>query len=616
LQRAIAGKKALAIMSTFFGGGRYELVRALGAGGMGCVHLTRDSVLSREVALKVLDERHAGSEEFVERFRREAKAAASLSHPNIVAVYDYGENEQGSPYIAMEHVPGGTLKDRIQERSKLPPRVAAAVALQIASALEVAHERGIIHRDVKPENVLVTEDGNVKVADFGIAKAAEATAVTATSAVLGSVRYLSPEQASGGEVGPASDLYSLGVVLYEMLTGEVPFTAENPIATAMRHLTEAPVPPSEFESHIPATLEAVALKLLEKAPADRYPSAGALAEDLKRLFAEAASVASVPTEMSVSAARPPERPPRRKRRRRILAALGTIPVAAGLVVLTSGVGLGEESPFVRLVEERAQEPLLRVETPATIVGRQEGERVALAAPETPPDQAGAPEDGGHEKQEEPAPVDEKASEPELQQLAVQPVAHKGAAPPAPNPVPNPAAQPAQRREPETVAVPDLTGMSMAEVEVALAEVGLIVRIASYARSEEVPEGVILYQDAPPGYEAYPGATVAVTVSSGPPPAPEEPEEVEPVESPDVEHPEEERKPEREKASPTENGRDRGKNDRLDAKEERRRPGQRPAAEKRPHQEEERRSSSGEAKDRGKGDGGKEKRGDREDRRSR
>jgi type IV secretory pathway VirB10-like protein len=159
-------------------------------------------------------------------------------------------------------------------------------------------------------------------------------------------------------------------------------------------------------------------------------------------------------------------------------------------------------------------------------------------------------------------------------------------------------------------------MSVAEAEVALAEVGLIVRMAAYARSEEVPEGVILYQDAPPGYEAYPGATVAVTVSSGPPPVPEEPEEVEPVESPDVESPEEERKPAREKASPTESGRDRGKDDRLDAKEERRPPGQRQATEKRPRQEDERRGSSGEAKDRGKGDGDKEKRGDREDRRSR
>jgi len=567
---------------------------------MGRVYLVRDSVLAREVALKVLDERHAETEEIVERFRWEAKAAASLSHPNIVAVYDYGEDERGAAYLAMEHVAGGTLKDRIREWGKLPPRVAASVALQIVSALEVAHKRGIVHRDVKPENVLVTEDGNVKVTDFGIAKAAEATAATATSAVLGSVRYLSPEQASGGEVGAASDLYSLGVVLYEMLTGEVPFRAETPIATAMRHLTEAPAHPSEFEPRIPATLETVTLKLLEKSPADRYPSAGALAEDLKRLLAGAAPAASPsPTEWIVRAGRPPKQPPRKKRSQRILAALATIPAVAGLVVLTSSIGLGEESPFVRLVGGRAQEPLLRVEAPATVVGGEEGERVALAAPEPPSDQAGATEDGG---QEEPAPADEKASEPEPQQLAVQPIADKGAAPPAPKP----AAQPALLQEPETIAVPDLTGMSVVEADVALAEVGLILRIAAYARSEDVPEGVILYQDAPPGYEAYPGATVAVTVG-------------EKVASKDVptRDLEAERKPVREKASPPESGRDRGKDDQPGAKEERRRPhGQRPATEKRPHQEDERHGSLKEANDRGKGDGGKENRSDREDRRSR
>jgi eukaryotic-like serine/threonine-protein kinase len=594
-------------MSTFSGGGRYQPVRALGAGGMGRVCLARDSVLLREVALKVLDEHHAGIEEFVERFRREAKAAASLSHPHIVAVYDYGENERGVPYIAMEYVSGGMLKDRIRERGKLPPRVAASVTLQIATALEVAHQRGIVHRDLKPENVLVSADGNVKVTDFGIAKAAEATVVTATSTVLGSVRYLSPEQASGREVGPASDLYSLGIVLYEMLTGEVPFTAETPIATAMRHLTEAPAHPSEFEPHTPAALEAVTLKLLEKHPADRYPSAGALAEDLKRLLAGATPAAYDPTGRIIRAGWPSKRPPRRKRRRRIFGALTIIPAVAGLVVLASGVSLGEESPFVRLVGERAQEPLTRVEAPATVAGGQEEERVALTAPESPPNQAGTPQDGGHE---ESATADEKTTEPEPQQLAVQPVAHKGTAPPPPELAP----QTAQRQAPEIVAVPDLTGMSVAEAEVALVEVGLILRIASYARGEEVPEGVILYQDAPPGYEAYPGATVAVTVSSGPPPTPEKSEESKPVreKASSKEVPardlEAKREPAREKATSGVSGRDRGKDDRLDAKEERGRAGQRPAVENRPHQEEEHRGSSRGANRRDKGDGGKDKRG--------
>jgi eukaryotic-like serine/threonine-protein kinase len=587
-----AGTKDLAIMSTFFGGERYEFVRALGAGGMGCVYLVRDPVLSREVALKVMDERLAGSEEFVERFRREAKAAASLLHPNIVAVYDYGENEQGAPYIAMEHVPGGTLEDTIREKGKLPPRVAAAVALQIAGALEAAHERGIVHRDVKPENVLVSEEGHVKVADFGIAKAAEATAVTATSAVLGSVRYLSPEQARGGEVGPESDLYSLGVVLYEMLTGEVPFRAENPIATAMRHLTEAPAHPSEFEPRIPTLLETVTLKLLAKDPADRYTSARALAEDLERVLAGAA-----PTEGIRGAGQLSERSPRR-RRRRTLSALATIPAVAVLVALASGIGLGEESPLVRLVGGRAQEPLLRVEVPATAAGKQE--RAAFAAPE--PGQADAPtEDGGHKK---PPPAEEKSSEP--QQLAVQAVANRGTAPPAPRSV--------QRQAPETTAVPDLTGMSAAEAEAALAEVGLILRIDSYVSREDVPEGIVLYQDAPPGYDAYPGATVAVTVNSGPPPALQEPEKVKPAKENGAAPGDREakRKPAREKASAAERRRARGRDDRPAAREERRPQEHRPAAEKRPHKDGERHASLGKGKaHRGRGGHeGKENRGDR------
>jgi hypothetical protein len=282
-----------------------------------------------------------------------------------------------------------------------------------------------------------------------------------------------------------------------------------------------------------------------------------------------------------------------------------------LVVLASSVGLGEDGPFAQLVGERPQKPLLRVEAPAIADGRGEGERAPLAAPEPSPEQAGVSEHGG---QEEPSPPDEKASEPESQQPTVQAAAHKETAPPTPKPPP----QPTQRQEPETVAVPDLTGMSMAEAEVALAEVSLILRIASYARSNDVPEGVILYQDAPPGYEAYPGATVAVTVSSGSPPAPEEPEEVEPVELlgekvaskgvPLGDHGAE-RGGVREKASPEKRDRNPSKEDRPGAKQER------PAIEKGPPHEGQRHASSEGANDRGKGgggqgDGGKEDRGDR------
>ncbi|HZC18070.1 MAG TPA: protein kinase, partial [Rubrobacteraceae bacterium] len=260
---------------------RYTLVEPLGDGGMARVYLAHDEVLDRDVALKVLREQYADDEEFVERFRREARSAAGLSHPNIVSVYDQGRSEDGAYYMAMEYVPRGTLKDRIGREGALAPEVAAGVALQIADALSAAHEKGVIHRDIKPQNVLVTGAGDVKVADFGIARAASSTA-TATGIVLGTAGYMSPEQAKGEPVGPQSDLYSLGVVLYEMLTGNLPYEADSAIAQAVKHISEPPPSPREANPEVSEALDALTTKLLAKNPEDRYPSASALANDLER----------------------------------------------------------------------------------------------------------------------------------------------------------------------------------------------------------------------------------------------------------------------------------------------------------------------------------------------
>src|ERR671926_735863 len=207
---------------------RYRIVKPLGSGGMADVYLAHDNILDRDVALKVMSTRYASDDEFVERFKREAQSAAALSHQNIVSIFDRGASEDGTYYIAMEYLPGGTLKERIMSKGALPARTAAAVALQIAEALQAAHEQGMIHRDIKPRNILITYSGHVKVADFGIARAAEATTISDLGEILGSVKYMSPEQAMGERVGPASDLYSLGVVLYEMLTGRVPFEVATP----------------------------------------------------------------------------------------------------------------------------------------------------------------------------------------------------------------------------------------------------------------------------------------------------------------------------------------------------------------------------------------------------
>ncbi len=263
--------------------GRYVLGALLGGGGMGKVFLARDGVLERDVALKVLREQYAEDGEFVERFEREAKAAASLNHPNIVSVYDRGEAEDGSYYIAMEHVPGGTLKDRILGEGPLEAAEAVRVGVQVADALGVAHAKGIVHRDVKPHNVLLTSDGDAKVADFGIARAASGAPISGSNLVLGTAKYMSPEQAMGDPAGPESDLYSLGVVLYEMLTGEVPFEADSSVGVAMKHVTEPPRPPGEKNPAVPAGLDAVTMKLLRKRPEDRHPGAAELVADLSRI---------------------------------------------------------------------------------------------------------------------------------------------------------------------------------------------------------------------------------------------------------------------------------------------------------------------------------------------
>jgi serine/threonine-protein kinase len=263
--------------------GRYILGESLGSGGMGEVYLAHDGVLERDVALKVLRSQYAGDEEFAERFRREARSAASLSHPNIVQIYDRGEAEDGTSYIAMEYVPGGTLKEQIRRRAPFRARETAAVGAQIADALGAAHERGVIHRDIKPQNVLVTASGDLKVTDFGIARAASAVTSSASGAIFGTAGYISPEQSLGEPVGPASDLYSLGVVLYEMLTGELPFAADNSIAVCMKHVNEPPRPPNLLNPDIPEGMNALVLMLLAKHPTDRYGSAMELLTDLERV---------------------------------------------------------------------------------------------------------------------------------------------------------------------------------------------------------------------------------------------------------------------------------------------------------------------------------------------
>jgi eukaryotic-like serine/threonine-protein kinase len=260
--------------------GRYRVVRKLGTGGMANVYLAEDQELGRRVAIKMLDDRHAQDEQFVERFRREAKNAAGLSHPNVVSIYDRGQAE-GTYYIAMEYLEGRTLKELLVARGPTPIAVAIDYARQILAALGFAHRNGVVHRDIKPHNVAVAPDGRVKVMDFGIARAGTSQ-MTETGSIIGTAQYLSPEQAKGAPVGPASDIYSVGIVLYEMLTGSVPFTGDTPLEIAMKHLSAIPEPPSEKRPEVPHELDSIVLRALAKVPGDRYQSAEEMDADLAR----------------------------------------------------------------------------------------------------------------------------------------------------------------------------------------------------------------------------------------------------------------------------------------------------------------------------------------------
>lgn len=259
--------------------GRYRVLGRIGSGGMADVYLAEDDQLGRRVALKLLHRRFAEDDQFVERFRREASSAAGLSHPNVVAVYDRGSWD-GTYYIAMEYLEGRTLKQVVRDEAPLPPVRAIDLTLPILHAARFAHRRGIVHRDLKPQNVIVDDEGGVKVTDFGIARAG-ASDMTETGSIMGTAQYLSPEQAQGQDVGERSDLYSVGVILYELLTGKVPFDGDSPVTIALKQVSQDPVPPSELVTGIPPDLEAVVMWAMRKDPADRPQDADAMIRALE-----------------------------------------------------------------------------------------------------------------------------------------------------------------------------------------------------------------------------------------------------------------------------------------------------------------------------------------------
>ena len=267
-------------------GNRYEIIEKIGSGGMATVYKAKCHVLNRYVAIKILRDEFTTDEEFVKRFEVEAQSAASITHPNIVSVYDVGV-DGNLHYIVMELIKGKTLKEIIlEEKGPLPWKWSVNIAIQIASALEIAHKNHIIHRDIKPHNIIITEDGVAKVTDFGIAKAVSNSTITAFGTTIGSVHYFSPEHARGGFTDEKSDLYSLGVVMYEMLTGKVPFDADTPVSVALKHMQEEPIAPKNVNPNIPIAVNDIIMKALKKDTNLRYQNATAMLLDLKRALKE------------------------------------------------------------------------------------------------------------------------------------------------------------------------------------------------------------------------------------------------------------------------------------------------------------------------------------------
>ena len=317
-------------------GRRYELGGLLGHGGMAEVYRAADTRLGRDVAVKVLRSDLARDPSFLSRFRREAQAAASLNHPMIVAVYDTGQDNGPTPplpYIVMEYIRGLTLREVLQSEGRITPQRATEIVADVCSALEYSHRAGIIHRDIKPGNVMLTPEGAVKVMDFGIARAIAATTstVTATAAVMGTAQYLSPEQARGESVDARSDLYSAGVLFYELLTGRPPFTGDSPVAIAYQHVREDPPPPSTLEPDLPPDLDAIVLKALAKNPDNRYQTALEMREDLERVLSGTKVLATPVLRQPMTD--PEGRRPRDNRalRRRLLYGLLAVVVVAALV---------------------------------------------------------------------------------------------------------------------------------------------------------------------------------------------------------------------------------------------------------------------------------------------
>jgi beta-lactam-binding protein with PASTA domain/predicted Ser/Thr protein kinase len=468
--------------------GRYRIESAVGEGGMAKVFRGQDVVLGRTVAVKVLAPEYARDGRFVERFRREAQSAAALSHPNVVSVFDTG-SDGPVHYIVMEFLEGRTLREVLAADGRLHPDRAAEIAESMCRALATAHHHGLVHRDVKPGNVMLTPSGEVKVMDFGIARVTTGEALTQTATVLGTASYFSPEQAKGEGVDPRSDVYSAGCVLYEMLTGRPPFTGDSPVSIAYKHVREDAPIPSSINPDVSTALDAVVMKALAKNPANRYQTAVEMAEDLHRVR-EGAQVLATP----ILPGQPTEVVNRPVRHTEVMPALpeeerrerGPWPVVLVTALVVALVGV---AGFLLVRELTAEVPQVRV---PNVVGSEEGVATQLLERRgfrVDPIPVASTEDPGIVLEQDP-PAGELVDEGEVVILRVS-------------------------AAPEPVKVPDITQITVGEARAALAEVDLTVGSVQSQADDAVEQGLIISQSPAPEEEAPAGSAVDVVVSSGP-----------------------------------------------------------------------------------------------------
>lgn len=552
-------------------GGRYRVVRKLG-GGMADVYLCEDLTLGRQVAIKVLLQRYLNDPTFVERFRREAKAAAGLNHANVVSIYDWGEVD-GTYYIVMEYVEGETLKDLIRRRQRLSGNEAVAVMLQLLGGLEYAHRAGIVHRDIKPQNVMLDREGRVKVMDFGIARAGD-SGMTEAGSILGTAQYLAPEQAKGQRVDARSDLYSAGIVLYEMLTGTVPFKGDSAVTVALKHVNEIPAEPAQVIPGLPYTLNQIVLKAVAKDPDDRYQSAAEFARDLRSAQAGgpvAAAAFDADSErtrlMSASdgetmVAKAPSSPARRRKRKKwpivllvvVLAVIAA--VALGLWWTTSGsktavpsvVGESKATAVAKL-EKAGFEVDVHTEYSDEVASGYVSRQQPTAGTKL---RSGGTVDIWVSKGAESVTLSDftgwtaDSVESWLSDNGLKGVAKSGKSTAVSSGEvykQDPAAG-AEVARGDTVTywvssgkpkaeVPDLGGMTESEAEAALEGVGLKLGTVDQETSETVDIGDVISQDPVAGTELTKGSSVDIVICSGTPTPSASPTEAETVEVPNV-----------------------------------------------------------------------------------